>query len=112
MNSAYSRRSFIVITVLWPVMIVSTFLSASCAFVSVSRNQHAAAAVVGVEQREVLAGEDVAGVHDAQRREHDPGVAVRVAAAEVVQVDLIGAVADRHLVLERPLRQSPCRCSA
>ena len=51
----------------------------------------AAAAVVGVEQRQVLAREDVAGVHHAKRRETDPRVAVGVAAAEVIQVDLVGA---------------------
>ena len=68
-------------------------------------DRHPAAAVVRVEQREVLAGEDVAGVHHAQRREDHERVAVRVAAAEVVQVDLIRALAERHLVLERPLRQ-------
>ena len=48
-------------------------------------DRDAAAAVVGVEERKVLAGEDVPGVHIAERREHDPGVAVRVSAAEVVK---------------------------
>jgi hypothetical protein len=38
--------------------------------------------VVCVEERKVLAREDVAGVHDAQRREYDPRVAVGVAAPE------------------------------
>src|SRR5262245_18637267 len=49
----------------------------------------AAAAVVVVEQRQVLAREDVAGVHHAQLREHDECVAVGVAAAEVVEVEAI-----------------------
>ena len=31
---------------------------------------------------------------DAQRREHDPGVAVGVAAAEVEQIDFVSALAD------------------
>ena len=70
-------------------------------------DQDAAAAVVGVEQRDVLAREDVAGVHDAKRREHHPRVAVGVAAAEVEQIDLVGALPDRHLVLERLGRQAP-----
>jgi len=34
---------------------------------------------------------------------NDPGIAVGVAGPEVVEIDLVGAFADRHLVLERPL---------
>ena len=45
-------------------------------------------------------------VQRAQRRKHDPGVAVGVTATEVIEIDAIVALADRHLVLERLLRQA------
>ena len=47
-----------------------------------------------------------AACSDAQRREQDERVAVGVAAAEVEQIHFVRALAERHLVLERPLRQS------
>ena len=78
----------------------------SCAFFSVSGDLQHAAAVVGVDERHVLPRENVARVDDAMRREDDPGIAVGVAAAEVVEVDLIGALADGHLVLEGALRHA------
>jgi hypothetical protein len=70
------------------------------------RHVAAAAAVVAVDDGDVLAWEDIAGMHDPQRREDDPRVAVRVPPTEVVQVDLVRALADRQLVGERALRQA------
>ena len=67
--------------------------------------QHAAA-VVAVDERHRLAGEDVARMDDPQSREDHPRVAVGVAGAEVIELDLVGAAADGHLVLERPLRHA------
>jgi hypothetical protein len=60
--------------------------------------------VITVDERYGLAGEDVARVHDAMRREDDPRVAIGVAAAEVIKVDLVRAFADGHPVLEGALR--------
>ena len=67
--------------------------------------QHAAA-VRGVDERQVLAGEQIADVRRPQRREDDERVAVGVAGAVVIEVDLVGALADRHLVLEGALRHA------
>src|ERR1043165_177592 len=53
----------------------------------------AAAAVVVIEERQVLAGEDVAGVDETQLGEDDESVAVGVAAAEVVEIDAVLAAA-------------------
>ena len=83
----YSRRSATVIWLLWPVMIVSTFLSGVVGSLHQRfRDLDAAAAVDRVEQWHVLAREDVAGMHDAQGGEDDPRVTVRVAAAKVARV--------------------------
>ena len=103
-----SRRSLIVSWTLCPVMMVSALLLMPlCAFVRVSPISTPLPPLLASSKRQpFLPGEDVAGVHDAQRREEHPGVAVRVAAPEVVQVDLIGAAADRHPILERPLRHA------
>ena len=97
-----SIRSAGVITVLWPVMIESTSLTLR-GFGERVGDLDAAAAVVAVEQRYQLAGEDVAGVHHAQRRKDHPRIAVGVAAPEVIQIDPLRAAADRHLVLERAI---------
>jgi hypothetical protein len=67
--------------------------------------QHAAA-VITVDERQTFGCEQVTQMRGAQRREHDPRVAVRVTRTEVVQVHLVGAFADRHSVLERALRHS------
>ena len=66
---------------------------------------HAAPAVVLVHDRQVARVECVARVQDPQRREDNERVTTCVCAAEVVEVDLIGALADRHGVLERALGQ-------
>ena len=66
----------------------------------------AAAAVVDVDEREVLPREDVSRVSHAQLRERDERIAVGVATSEVVQVDTILSRPDGHLVLERPLGQA------
>ena len=66
----------------------------------------AAAAVVRIEQRKILARDDVTGRRHAQRREQHPRVAVRVPTAHVVELDLIGPLEQRHAVLERALRQA------
>ena len=65
-----------------------------------------AAAVARVNQRQSLVREDVAGVHGSQRREHDERVAIRMPGPEEVQVDLIGALADRQPVGERALHHA------
>ena len=69
--------------------------------------QHAAA-VVGVDERHGPCRRRCRrrARCDAPGNDHE-GVAVGVAAAEVIEVDLVGALADRHLVLERALRPSP-----
>src|SRR5437899_642137 len=64
-----------------------------------------AAAVVSIDDWSILPREHVAGLHHSQRRVNDPGIAVRMATAEVVQIDAIFAAADRHLVLESLLWQ-------
>src|SRR5579864_8117733 len=62
-----------------------------------------AAAIVAVDQREALAGKEIADVRRPKRGEDDNRVAIGVAWTEVVQVDLVRTLADGHLVLERPL---------
>ena len=76
---------------LWPVMTVSAILlNVLCAFAIVSPISRPLPPLFASSERQVLAGDDVAGRHDAQRRKQHPRVAVRVAAAEVIQLDLIG----------------------
>jgi hypothetical protein len=65
---------------------------------------HGAAAVVRIEQRDVLPGKDVAGVRDAQRREQDPGVAVGMSPPEVAQLDPVVSGAVRQPIGEPPRR--------
>ena len=67
---------------------------------------HAAAAVVLVHDRQVARVERVPGVHGPERGEDDEGIAAGVGVAVVIEVDLIGALADRHLVLEGLGRQA------
>ena len=67
----------------------------------------AAPTVVSIEDRNVVVpGKDVTRVHDPQRRKQHPCVAVRVAAPEIVQINLVSAASKGHLVLEAPLRQA------
>jgi hypothetical protein len=86
-------------------MILSTFLIAFAAFLRVDGIRHAAAAVGPIDERLPLVGEGVARMHHARALEHDPGVAVRVGGPEVEQVHLLLALEERHLVLERLVRQ-------
>jgi hypothetical protein len=66
---------------------------------------HHASAVVAIGERQVLLREQIAHVHGANRREDDPGVTVRMARTEVVQIDLVLALTQRHLVCEGALRK-------
>src|SRR5439155_20569330 len=70
-------------------------------------DRNRAAAVIRIKKRDVLAGEDVACMDGSERWEEDPRVAVGMAASEVVQIDLVGALEKGHLVLECALRQPP-----
>jgi len=70
-----------------------------------------AAAVAGVDKRNVLARERVAGVHHPRCAEEHPRVSTRVRAAKVIEIDLILPAADLHGVLERPLRQETGACA-
>src|SRR5438445_8419390 len=65
----------------------------------------ATAAIVSIDDGSILPREHVAGLHHSQRRVNDPGIAVGMATAEVVQIDAIFTAADRHLVLESLLWQ-------
>jgi len=81
-------RSAIVICVLCPVMMVSTFLSASYPFWrTLSNPEPRRLRILASKEREVLAGEDIACMDDSERREKDPCVAVRVTAPEVEQIN-------------------------
>ena len=71
------------------------------------RMGHGAAAVRHVDVWQGLPGEHVAGVHCAQRREHDEGVAVGMTGPEVIEVYFILAFAQGELVLVRALWQEP-----
>ena len=65
----------------------------------------AAVAVGNVDERQPLALEHVAGVHGARFPEHHERVAVGVAAPEVIEVDAVGAVEERHPLGVPGLRQ-------
>src|SRR6185295_11612491 len=64
-----------------------------------------AAAVAGIEARQLVAGKQIADVHHAERAEEHPRVAVGVAASEVEQVDLVGTAEERQLPPEGARRQ-------
>src|SRR5207247_9560081 len=65
----------------------------------------AAATIVSIDDWSILPREHVAGLHHSHRRVNDPGIAVRMATAELVQIDATFAAADRLLVLEARLWQ-------
>src|SRR5688572_8769454 len=44
-------------------------------------------------------------MHDSQTRKDDPRIAIRMSPTEVIEIDAILAVEDRHSVLECALRQ-------
>ena len=68
-------------------------------------HRHTTPAIAAVDEWRILPREHVARVQNPERGKDDEGVAIRVARAEVVQVDLVLPGPERRRVRERALRQ-------
>ena len=76
-------------------MTVSISLIPATAFFSVSPKLEGTPVAIGhIQKRESLAGEHVAGLHGPSVSEYHERIAVRMAPAKVVEVDLVGPAAE------------------
>src|SRR5439155_14440337 len=63
-------------------------------------------AIVRIEKRQILAGKNIAGMHDAKHGKENPCIAVGMTAAEIKKINAIVPGANRHFVLERAFRHA------
>ena len=84
---------------------VGAFVQSVITLLETIRNQSSTSAVIRIEEGNVLAREDIAGMNNSQRREQNPGITIGVATSEVIQIDFVRALEQRHFVFECTFRQ-------